>query len=56
MFEMLPLAGVTFLGANLFTAIQGSDIVGQACLVVTGIFSIISWAVVVYKWLHLKRV
>ena len=52
----LPHAGVTFLGADLFAAIRGSDAVGQMCLIVTAIFSVISWAVVAYKWMHLRRV
>lgn len=52
----IPIASTSFLGADLFGAIGGSDVVGQLCLLATAIFSIISWAVVAYKWMQLRRV
>jgi biopolymer transport protein TolQ len=51
-----PPSAVTFLGADLFAAARASDIVGQGCLLVTAIFSIVSWAVVIHKWIQLRRV
>lgn len=52
----LSLAGPTFLGADVFAAIRGTGIVGWGCLIITGVFSVISWAIILYKWFHLRHV
>lgn len=52
----LPLLGVGFLGADIVAGVRQSDIIGLACIAVTGLFSVVSWAVVAYKWLHIRRV
>ncbi len=53
---LFPLAGSSFLGADLFAAIRNSDPVGWLCLFTTAAFSITSWAVVAYKWIQLRHV
>jgi biopolymer transport protein TolQ len=51
-----PLTASSLLDVNIFQAIGRSDLIGQICLFVIAIFSVISWAVIVYKWIHLRRV
>jgi len=43
------------LGADIFQAIRNTDYVGLFCLSVLGIFSVISWAVIAYKFLHIRQ-
>lgn len=45
----------TLLSVNIIQAIRENDIVGLFCLSLTAVFSIISWAVIIYKYLHLRQ-
>ena len=44
-----------WLGVDLFAMIRSADILGKACLFVLSLFSISSWAVMVYKFLHIRQ-
>ena len=44
-----------WLGVDIMDLIRKSDLMGKASLVVLAIFSIISWMVIVYKFLHLRQ-
>lgn len=44
-----------WLGIDLFEMIQTSDPLGQLCLLVLAAFSMASWAVIIYKYLHLRQ-
>lgn len=44
------------INVNVLEAIKQNDIVGILCLVVLGIFSVISWAIIAYKFLKLAYV
>jgi biopolymer transport protein TolQ len=49
------VARVGWLGVDLFDAIRQSDIVGKACLIVTALFSVVSWGVIGYKFIHIRQ-
>jgi biopolymer transport protein TolQ len=55
-FTSLPLAGVTFLGADIWRGIREADIIGKVSLIACATLSVISWAIIIYKWLQLRRV
>ena len=42
-----------WLGVNVIQAVKDCDLIGLACLLIIALFSIISWAVIAYKWLHI---
>lgn len=44
-----------WLGVDLFGMIRTSDPLGQVCLLVLALFSIASWAVIIYKYLHIRQ-
>jgi biopolymer transport protein TolQ len=54
----LPLIAehVSFLGADLWRGIQQADIIGKFCLLLSLIFSVVSWAIIAYKWFQFRRV
>jgi len=43
----------TQLGVDIFGMIASSDLVGKACLVLLGGFSIFTWIIIIYKFLHI---
>jgi biopolymer transport protein TolQ len=46
---------VGWLGVDFIAAIKSTDLVGHTCLVVLAIFSVISWAIIGYKFLHIYQ-
>jgi biopolymer transport protein TolQ len=46
---------VNWLGVDVVEAIRQSDIVGKACLITTAIFSVLSWGVIGYKFIHIRQ-
>jgi len=46
--------GSPWLTVSLIDAVKNSDLIGWLCLTITAIFSIVSWAIIVYKYLHLR--
>ncbi len=44
-----------WLGVDLFQMIRTMDVLGKVCLVILALFSISSWAVIVYKFLHIRQ-
>jgi biopolymer transport protein TolQ len=44
----------SWLGMDIFKVISKSDIIGKACMLATVLFSIASWAIIIYKALHLR--
>lgn len=54
-FTLLSQARTGMLGVDLIGSIKDSDIIGQLCLLICTIFSIFSWAVIVYKWRQINR-
>lgn len=43
------------LNVNVIRAVKDSDLVGQACYIVLAVFSILSWAVIGFKLLHIHH-
>lgn len=43
------------IGVDLFKMIRDADLLGKTCLVILAIFSIMSWMVIVYKYLHIRQ-
>jgi biopolymer transport protein TolQ len=48
-----PLQG--WLGVDIFKLIHNADILGKFALMVLAVFSVISWMVIVYKYLHIRQ-
>ncbi|HOE96168.1 MAG TPA: MotA/TolQ/ExbB proton channel family protein [Candidatus Sumerlaeota bacterium] len=44
-----------WIGVDPIAMLYDSDIIGQACLIILAGFSIISWMVIVYKYLHIRQ-
>ena len=44
-----------WLGVDLFVMVQKADFLGKACLVILAICSIMSWMVIIYKFLHIRQ-
>lgn len=44
-----------WLGVDLFGMIRSSDILGKLCMLVLALFSLASWAVIIYKYLHIRQ-
>lgn len=44
-----------WLGIDLLQLVRSTDMIGKISLVVLAIFSISSWTVIVYKFLHLRQ-
>lgn len=44
-----------WLGVNLFAMLVSMDLLGKVCLIVLGLFSLSSWAVIIYKYLHIRQ-
>ncbi len=57
--SVLPMlqsqARVGWLGVDIISAFKSTDLVGHACLIVLGMFSVISWAIIGYKFLHIYQ-
>lgn len=45
----------SWVGVDIFSLIRSSDLFGKISLVVLAIFSICSWMVIVYKFLHIRQ-
>lgn len=52
--ESLSVAAGSWLRVDIIQAISDSDPVGKLCMLVLAIISIISWAVIVYKFISLR--
>jgi len=48
-----PIKSHSMIEASLIRAIRDSDMIGMVCYVVLTFFSIVSWAVIGYKFLHI---
>ncbi len=44
-----------WLGVDLMKMVRSCDLLGKSSLVLLGLFSISSWAVIVYKFLHIRQ-
>lgn len=44
-----------WLGVDLFQMVRSTDILGRACLLILLGFSVSSWVIIVYKYLHLRQ-
>jgi biopolymer transport protein TolQ len=44
-----------WLGVDVFDMLGHVDLVGRACLIALVLFSIASWAVIIYKYLHIRQ-
>jgi len=51
---ILTLGPSSWFTVDLISAVKGSDLMGWFCLTVTAIFSIISWGIIGYKFLHVR--
>ncbi len=55
-FPSLFMQGSTgWFSVDLLAAIKGSDLMGWFCLTATAIFSIVSWGIIGYKYLHIRQ-
>jgi biopolymer transport protein TolQ len=52
--QPVPPSARNWLGVDIVSMITSSDPVGKACLILTAFFSVASWAVIIYKFLHLR--
>ena len=43
-----------WLGVDIIAMITSTDPIGKLCLLVTALFSISSWAVIIYKFMHIQ--
>lgn len=48
-------ARMGWLGVDVIGSIRSTDVVGKLCLFVLAVFSIVSWAVIVYKWFQIHN-
>lgn len=48
-------AGRPWFGVDVVHAVKECDFVGKICLIVLCLFSIVSWAIIAYKWLHIRQ-
>ena len=50
-------AGYTWFAVNVVDAVKQNDLIGMACIIITAIYSVISWGIIAYKYLqfHLVR-
>ena len=44
------------ISVNILEAIRQNDLVGMACMIILGLFSVVSWAIIIYKFLQLSTV
>lgn len=44
------------ISVDILDAIRQNDIVGMACIIICALFSIVSWAIILYKFLQLSTV
>lgn len=59
---VLPLAGCatastdggSWLGVNVMAMIGAADVVGKICLLILLAFSIATWAIIIYKFVHIR--
>ena len=54
MLEALAFSGVDATHVNIFQAIRDSDFMGLICLTVCLILSVVSWAIIFYKWFQFR--
>jgi biopolymer transport protein TolQ len=52
---ILSLGGSKWFCVDVITAIKENDLIGILCLLITTIYSIISWGIIVYKYLQLRQ-
>ena len=45
----------SYLGVDVVGAIRETDLIGQICLSVLAAFSILSWAIIAFKFLHIRQ-
>ena len=55
LFPRAMMGGTPWLTVDLIEAVKGSDLMGWFCLTVTAFFSVISWGVIGYKFLHIRQ-
>lgn len=54
--DLLPLTGAGILGADIWLGIREADLIGKISLISCMILSVISWAIIVYKWLQFRQI
>ena len=52
--DFVPVAR-SWLSVDLVQAVKGSDLMGWFCLSVTAFFSVVSWGIIGYKFLHIRQ-
>ena len=45
----------SWLGVDVIEAVKQCDFIGIICLIVLCLFSIVSWAIIAYKFLHIRQ-
>ncbi len=45
----------SWIGVDIVSLIMSSDLVGKISLILLGVFSIVIWMVIVYKYLHIRQ-
>lgn len=44
-----------WFGVDLFKMVRSADVIGKTCMLILAGFSIVSWGVIVYKYLHIRQ-